>query len=241
MEILGDVDPVKMLAFSVSMGILGATLALIANVAGNVIVGALALGIVAVALIPAAYAFSLLENVDVGKMIAFSIMLPLLALAAAGLGFLFVPIVAGAAALMILGAALIPAAMAFGMLGDSGVEGIVESLGTLGQVAGPLLMVGAGLVSIAAGLAIMGYVGMGALPILGMLLALSVAAPALLALGGALGGIFGGGDEGGDSDVVSELKGLRSDIAGQPIQIVVDGKVISEITRVQRSRQSRAV
>ena len=241
MEILGDVDPVKMLAFSVSMGILGATLALIANVAGNVIVGALALGIVAVALIPAAYAFSLLENVDVGKMIAFSIMLPLLALAAAGLGFLFVPIVAGAAALMILGAALIPAAMAFGMLGDSGVEGIVESLGTLGQVAGPLLMVGAGLVSIAAGLAIMGYVGMGALPILGMLLALSVAAPALLALGGALGGIFGGGDEGGDSDVVSELKGLRSDIAGQPIQIVVDGKVISDITRVQRSRQSRAV
>ena len=241
MEILGDVDPVKMLAFSVSMGILGATLALIANVAGNVIVGALALGIVAVALIPAAYAFSLLENVDVGKMIAFSIMLPLLALAAAGLGFLFVPIVAGAAALMILGAALIPAAMAFGMLGDSGVEGIVESLGTLGQVAGPLLMVGAGLVSIAAGLAIMGYVGMGALPILGMLLALSVAGPALLALGGALGGSFGGGDEGGDSDVVSELKGLRSDIAGQPIQIVVDGKVISEITRVQRSRQSRAV
>ena len=131
--------------------------------------------------------------------------------------------------------------MAFVMLCDSGVEGIVESLGTLGQVAGPLLMVGAGLVSIAAGLAIMGYVGMGALPILGMLLALSVAAPALLALGGALGGIFGGGDEGGDSDVVSELKGLRSDIAGQPIQIVVDGKVISEITRVQRSRQSRAV
>ena len=82
---------------------------------------------------------------------------------------------------------------------------------------------------------------MGALPILGMLLALSVAAPALLALGGALGGIFGGGDEGGDSDVVSELKGLRSDIAGQPIQIVVDGKGISEITRVQPSRQSRAV
>tara|TARA_B100001564_G_scaffold118223_2_gene98465 strand:- start:33125 stop:35470 length:2346 start_codon:yes stop_codon:yes gene_type:complete len=241
MEVLGDVDPVKMLAFSVSMGILGATLSLIANVAGNVIMGALALGIVAVALIPAAYAFSLLENVDVGKMIAFSIMLPLLALAAAGLGFIAPFVIAGAAALMILGLALIPAAMAFGMLGDSGMDGMVESLATLGQVAGPLLMVGAGLISIAAGLGIMGYAGMAALPILGMLLALSVAAPALLALGGALGGIFGGGDEGGDSDVVSELKGLRSDIAGQPIQIVVDGKVISEITRVQRSRQSRAV
>ena len=241
MAILGDVDPVKMLAFSVSIGILGAALALMGSIGGNVIMGALALGIVAIALIPAAYAFSLLENVDIGKMIAFSIMLPLLALAAAGLGFIAPFVIAGAAALMVLGLALIPAAMAFGMLGDSGMEGIVEKLATLGAVAGPLLMVGAGLISIAAGLGIMGYAGMAALPVLGMLLALSAAAPALIALGGALGGIFGGGDEGGDSDVVSELKGLRSDIAAQPIQIVVDGKVISEITRVQRSRQSRAV
>ena len=241
MAILGDVDPVGMLAFSVSIGILGAALALMGQIGGNVIMGALALGIVAIALIPAAYAFSLLENVDIGKMIAFSIMLPLLALAAAGLGFIAPFVIAGAAALMILGLALIPAAMAFGMLGDSGMDGMVESLATLGRVAGPLLMVGAGLISIAAGLGIMGYAGMVALPVLGMLLALSAAAPALIALGGALGGIFGGGDEGGDSDVVSELKGLRSDIAAQPIQIVVDGKVISEITRVQRSRQSRAV
>ena len=234
MAILGDVDPVGMLAFSVSIGILGAALALMGQIGGNVIMGALALGIVAIALIPAAYAFSLLENVDIGKMIAFSIMLPLLALAAAGLGFIAPFVMAGAAALLVLGLAIIPAAMA-------NMEGIVDKLATLGAVAGPLLMVGAGLISIAAGLGIMGYAGMAALPVLGMLLALSAAAPALIALGGALGGIFGGGDEGGDSDVVSELKGLRSDIAAQPIQIVVDGKVISEITRVQRSRQSRAV
>ena len=241
MAILGDVDPVGMLAFSVSIGILGAALALMGQIGGNVIMGALALGIVAIALIPAAYAFSLLENVDIGKMIAFSIMLPLLALAAAGLGFIAPFVMAGAAALLVLGLAIIPAAMAFSMLSDANMEGIVEKLATLGAVAGPLLMVGAGLISIAAGLGIMGYAGMAALPVLGMLLALSAAAPALIALGGALGGIFGGGDEGGDSDVVSELKGLRSDIAAQPIQIVVDGKVISEITRVQRSRQSRAV
>ena len=241
MAILGDVDPVGMLAFSVSIGILGAALALMGQIGGNVIMGALALGIVAIALIPAAYAFSLLENVDIGKMIAFSIMLPLLALAAAGLGFIAPFVMAGAAALLVLGLAIIPAAMAFSMLSDANMEGIVDKLATLGAVAGPLLMVGAGLISIAAGLGIMGYAGMAALPVLGMLLALSEAAPALLALGGALGGIFGGGDEGGDSDVVSELKGLRSDIAAQPIQIVVDGKVISEITRVQRSRQSRAV
>ena len=50
------------------------------------------------------------------------------------------------------------------------MEGIVDKLATLGQVAGPLLMVGTGLVSIAAGLAMMGYMGMGKLPILGMML-----------------------------------------------------------------------
>lgn len=296
MLMLGDVDPVAMLAFSVSMGILGATLALMGSISGNVLMGAAALAIVAVALIPAAYAFSLLENVDVAKMITFSIMLPLLGLAAAGLGFIAPLVLAGAAALMILGLALIPAGMAFGMLeglntdtivsfaigvgilattvaglgflspfimlgsvaitalglalipaatafgmlADANMEGIVDKLSTLGQVAGPLLTVGAGLMSIAAGLGMMGMAGMVALPVLGMMLALSAAAPALLALG-SMFGLGGGGDEGGDDPVVAELQGLRSDIQSQPIQIVVDNKVISEITRVQSVRQSRRV
>jgi len=239
MEILGDVDPVGMLAFSVSIGILGAALALMGAIGGNVIMGAAALAIVAVALIPAAFAFSLLENVDIGKMIAFSIMLPLLALAAAGLGFIAPFVMAGAAALMVLGLAIIPAAIAFGMLSDSNMEGIVDKLATLGQVAGPLLMVGAGLVSIAAGLALMGYMGMGALPILGMMLALSAAAPALLAMG-SMFGLGGGGDDSGaeESDPINYDK-LATALASQPMQIVIDGKVVSEFSRIQNVRQSK--
>ena len=238
MEIIGDVDPMKMMAFSLGIGILGASLALMGAIGGNVIMGAAALAIVAVALIPAAFAFSLLENVDIGKMIAFSIMLPLLALAAAGLGFIAPFVMAGAAALLVLGLAIIPAAMAFSMLSDANMEGIVEKLATLGAVAGPLLMVGAGLVSIAAGLAMMGYMGMGALPILGMLLALSAAAPALLAMGSMFG--LGGGDDSGaeEKDPINYDK-LATALASQPLQVVIDGKVVSEISRVQNVRQSK--
>ena len=238
MEIIGDVDPMKMMAFSLGIGILGASLALMGAIGGNVIMGAAALAIVAVALIPAAFAFSLLENVDIGKMIAFSIMLPLLALAAAGLGFIAPFVMAGAAALLVLGLAIIPAAMAFSMLSDANMEGIVEKLATLGAVAGPLLTVGAGLMSIAAGLGMMGMTGMAALPVLGMLLALSAAAPALLAMGSMFG--LGGGDDSGveEKDPINYDK-LATALASQPLQVVIDGKVVSEISRVQNVRQSK--
>ncbi len=245
MTILGDVDPMKMIAFSLSMGILGATLALMGSISGNVIMGALALGIVAVALIPAAFAFSLLADVDTQKMMAFSIALPLLALAAAGLGFLSPFIIAGAFAIAVLGASLIPAAVAFGMLGDANMEGIADKLANLGQVAGPLMTVGAGLVSIAAGLGLISAAGLLAIPALGMLIGLAAVAPALTTLANAFG--LGGGDSsesssgGGSSDgsLIEEVKGLRADLQSQPIQIVIDNKVISEITRIQSVKGSR--
>ncbi len=104
--IVKDVDPVQMIAFAGSLAILGITMALLGNFGGNIIMGAIAMGILALALIPAAYAFSLLSEVDPGQMFSFAIALPLLALAAAGLGFLFPFIAAGAAALAILGMGL---------------------------------------------------------------------------------------------------------------------------------------
>jgi hypothetical protein len=152
-----DVDPVQMIAFAGSIAILGLTLAVMGMVAGNVIMGALALGIVALALIPAAFAFSLLADVDIGKMIAFSLMLPLLALAAAGLGFIAPLIIAGSMALGILGLAMIPAAIAFQMLGDADMEGISKSFQDLGSQAAALLSVGPALVLMSAGLVSLAY------------------------------------------------------------------------------------
>ena len=40
------------------------------------------------------------------------------------------------------------------------------------------------------------------------------------------------------SEVVDEIKGLRQDIQNQPIMINVDGKVVSEITKVQSRKLS---
>ena len=50
-----------------------------------------------------------------------------------------------------------------------------------------------------------------------------------------IGGGEGGGETaggGGDGDpLLEEIKGLRQDIQAQPIQIVFDNKVVSEITK----------
>jgi hypothetical protein len=266
MMIIKDVDPAKMLAFTGSISMLGLTLAAMGKFGGDVIKGALALGIVAIALIPAAYAFSLLKDVDTDKIIAFSIAVPLLALAAAGLGFLIGPIELGATALASLGVGLMAVGAGFvvltageagfglfnqlldimadkgvaaglglgatgigmGLLGAAGLlafpgmllagialsmliapltllsavtaSGVLPVLSTtLMQIAAAapgLLGVAASLFGIAAGLGAVALAGIMAIPAIGGLLALSVAAPALVALG-----------IGGDSKSAGEAKG----------------------------------
>ena len=111
MMMIKDVDPIQMIAFAASMSILGLTVAVLGLVGGNIIAGALAMGILALALIPAAYAFSLLKDVDTDKMIAFSLLLPLLGLAMAGLGFIAPFVMAGALALGFMALALVPLAL----------------------------------------------------------------------------------------------------------------------------------
>ncbi len=152
MMMLKDVDPVQMIAFSGSLAILGITMAIMGNIAGNIIVGAAAMLILALALIPAAFAFSLLEGVDIGKMFAFSLALPLLALAAAGLGFLAPFIMWGAAALAVLGLAMIPAAYAFSLLKDVDLTAFTEAM--TGLVGGPII---AGMFKLGAALGAVGF------------------------------------------------------------------------------------
>ncbi len=160
-----DVDPVQMIAFSASLAMLGLTMAVMGNIGGNIIVGALAMGILALALIPAAYAFSLLAEVDIAKMIAFSLMLPLLALAAAGLGFIAPFIAAGSAALIVLGVGMMAVSLAFAAMGNVDIEKIKilgEVLPSIGLAAAKL-----GIMSpfIAAGSAAMVLLSVGMLAI----------------------------------------------------------------------------
>ena len=128
----------------------------------NILKGALALTALSVPIAAAAAAFSLLKGVDVGAMLGFTISLGLLGGAAALLGNLLPQILMGAIGLAAVGAAIIPAALAFSLL--EGIDlgamfGFVGALTLLGGVAAllgniaPFMLAGA--VGIAAvGLAI---------------------------------------------------------------------------------------
>lgn len=151
LRMVKDVDPVQMIAFAGAISMFGLTLALLGKIGSSVIKGALALGILGVGLIPAAYAFSLLAGVDAGSMFAFAGALSLLGLAAAGLGFLFPYIAMGAGALALLGLALIPAAYGFSLIQGldmdtilgfaAGVGVLAATTAAFGLVA-PLIMLG---------------------------------------------------------------------------------------------------
>ena len=127
-------------------------------------------------------------------------------------------------------------------------EGLRDVAGNVGIISGSidglsgsvsqLNAVGTGLMGISGALATMALSGLLAMPIIGALIGLAAVAPALEGLGSFFG--IGGDDEGGDSDsdLLNEIKGLRSDIQAQPIMLTIDGKAVQKISRVQ-SRQSK--
>ena len=141
---------------------------------GTILKGLLVLSLLGVAMIPAAFAFSLLSGVDAGAILAFSLSLGILGLAAAGLGFIFPMVALGSAALAILGIAIIPAALA--MKNITGVD--------LAAITG----FGAGLVVIAAAVAGMGlmlpFIALGAVAAQLLGFAIEPAVAALSGLGG---------------------------------------------------------
>ena len=200
LKMVKNVDPAQMLAFAGSLSMLGMTLAVLGKVGGSIIQGALAMGILGVALIPAAYGFSLLKDINPGQMFAFAGALTLLGLAAAGLGFLFPFIAAGAGAIALLGASLIPAALAFKLLGNTPIDSIISKLTGLAAIAPQLLLVGAGLMGIAAGLGMIAISGIAAIPALAALSAFALVASPLTALGG----LFGDG-EGEEDNSMAEI------------------------------------
>ena len=155
-SLLGDTDPAAIAMLTGSLLVLGTGAAILGSLAGNIIMGAAALGILGLAMVPAAYAFSLLKGVDIGSIIAFSIALPLLGLAAAGLGFIAPFIMAGAAAIGVLGLAMIPAAIAFNIMAKADLATIAEGLAGIASVGPKLALAGIGMVALAGGAVVLG-------------------------------------------------------------------------------------
>jgi hypothetical protein len=174
-SLLDGVDPASVIAVTGSLITLGIAAALLGSLAGNIMTGALAIGILGLAMVPAAFAFSLLEGVNVASIVAFSIALPLLGLAAAGLGFLAPFIMAGAGALAVLGAAMIPAAIAFNIMAKADLEKISKGLTAIGAVGPQLALAGAGMISLAAGAGILALASPGLILASGALALLGIA------------------------------------------------------------------
>tara|TARA_S200002703_G_scaffold14227_2_gene12281 strand:+ start:5317 stop:8685 length:3369 start_codon:yes stop_codon:yes gene_type:complete len=147
-----------------------------------IIQGALAMVILGAALVTAAFAFSLLKGVDTGAMLVFAIALPLLALAAAGLGFLAPYIIAGSIALAILGASIIPAALAFKLLGDVDPMMIINFAAGLLVLAGAAALMGMAIIPLMLGSIAIGMLS-ASLVVLGVgLMAITAGMPGIDAL-----------------------------------------------------------
>ena len=222
----------------------------------DVMKGSLAMVILGAALIPAAYAFSLIANVPIANMIAFAAMLPLLAIGVMALGMalagpqaaIFMLGIAALAmlggVLIVLGAGLLIAGIGMEKFAKSAIvvvenlQPIAESIMGLGAMVGPLIGVAAALMGVGAGLAFMSIAGLGAIPIIGALMGLAALAPNLISLGEMFG--MGGKKEeekpaeeenGQMKKLIEEIQGLRTDLSTVGV-INMDGKKVGEVIRL---------
>ena len=129
-----------------------------------------------------------------------------------------IPLLALGGAFLLMGAGIGLAALGLAQLVGSLKDVPFENLLAL-----PLAFMGIG-----AGLYMMAAAGLAALPILGALTMLGVVAPALSGLGESIGGLLGGGEDDKMGELLTEIRGLRSDINRGGI-INMDGQKVGEV------------
>jgi hypothetical protein len=223
---------------SVAMGLVAlAGLAGIAYILGKaqgeMIKGAIAVAILGAALIPFAFAMSLIEGLNIDSVLAAAAGLVMFGLAAAGIGLILPLILAGSVGIAALGVAM--AVFGGGLLlvssGMGAISAVIpfvtEQISALSQIDFmPIFGLATALTTLSIALAAVAISGMAALP-------------ALLALGLIAGGaaaLMGGGEgEGGDrtAELIDEIKGLRADLLAGKISVNMDGqKVTSKVSSI---------
>ena len=214
----------------------------------KVLAGAAAMGLISASVLLLGLGFKQFMDVEWSAMGKAGVAILALTAAMFGLGALLtgpgaIIFGAGVAGFIALGAAM--TVLGIGIM--SMATGI-DMLSGLTDVLTPLTGLAQGLLILAPSFAAF---GLSLIPLALGLAAITPFLPTLLALGATgaiLGAIFGGGGEsagdsagggaGGGSELLDEIKGLRSDIQSQPILIQVDGKVVSEITKSQLKQSS---
>lgn len=224
-SLLAGIPVENILAFSIVLPLLGLSLALLGSFVGNIIMGALAIGIMALALIPAALAMQMIKDVPVENMIAFSIIVPLLALAFAGLGFLSPFIAAGALAVMSMAGAIALLGLSLSSVDGSGIAFLSQISTSISTLVSQTM----GIYGLA------GAFGALAVSIVGLSGSLLLLAPMLpvLAIAGALGvdtGV-GGSEESKESSNNEELIAKLDELIATVRQggvVELDGKKVGE-------------
>ena len=173
-SLLEGVNPVAMLVFGATMVGLAFALSALSGAAGPMIIGALAFGIAAIALIPAAYAMSLLTGADPMAMLAFAASIAILGLGIAAMGALAMPIALGTLVLFGLSKVLPIATAGFANLGAVDPAALMA-------FATAILPLGLGLAAF----------GLLSIPIALGVLALAIAAAVLPSVSSSLAGITG--------------------------------------------------
>jgi len=208
----GDVTWASVAKGLIVLGGLTLSAMLMGKVSKDIILGAVAIAILGAALIPAAYAFSLLAGVDPMSIIAFAGALVVLGLAAFALGAtLFTGVGAlifgaGILGLIALGGAILilGLAMAVAMPQLDGFNNFIGNLSTTMSQIVPQIdginMLASALTNLGTSLMMVGMGGLAALPVLA---GLSAVAPILEMLG------IGGGSDEGSSAGESEFNAMK--------------------------------
>jgi hypothetical protein len=200
--------------------------------AASLIKGAAAMAIAAVGIFIFAKAVQELDKVKSWSNVAKG--LALFAGSMAVLGaiayFAATPLLMVSPALLAFGAAV----LLFGLglrLAVPGMEAFGNLLPIIGKNVGAFLLLGPGLMLIAAGLAAIAVAGIAALPILAAISGLALVAPAVIGIGTAIGGMFGGGGKKKEEDsMVQEIRSLKAEVSGlrKDIKTVMKGDVVMD-------------
>ena len=135
-----------------ALGVLGVAASLLGKMSASILIGSAAIGVLGAAMWVAGKGFQTFNEVDWGSLVKGTIALGVLAVGAAMLGTLVVPILLGSAAIAGLGVAL--GVFSIGAMGFAkAAQMFAESLVTIGSIDGAnLIAVGAGLAAVGAGM-----------------------------------------------------------------------------------------
>lgn len=192
--------------------------------------GAAAMLVMAAALYVTAKALQEFNTVDPTSLLKAGAALVGLGAAMIGLNYALAPLAATgilelvAVSMLAFGGALALAGVGAKLFGESfslvgmTLPTIVEQLSALSQVSFlPIFGMAAALTALGGSLALVATTGLAALPVLA---GIGLAA-------GAVGMLMGGEEKGGENDLLlEEIRGLRSDIQTQPIQLNLDGRLV---------------